>query len=209
MDKKTKKEELIINNRQLTFQNKHSEKKAAELVLANHKLAFQNIEKEKRAAELIIANHELAFQNTEKEKRAAELIVANQELAFQNIEKEKRAAELIIANQELAFQNIEKEKRAAELSSANTALKKAQKQQKEYIKGLEEMMFMTSHRVRQPIANIIGLSNLLEESKNSPNEIKEFLSYIKQSAIALDVFTNELTTFICELEQKCKKKKKT
>jgi light-regulated signal transduction histidine kinase (bacteriophytochrome) len=72
--------------------------------MANKELDFQNKEKEKRAAELIIANKELVFQNREKEKRAAELIMANKELDFQNKEKEKRAAELIIVNKELAFQ---------------------------------------------------------------------------------------------------------
>ena len=51
-------------------------------------LAFQNKEKEKRAAELLIANRKLLFENDEKENRAAELIVANKELAFQNEEKE-------------------------------------------------------------------------------------------------------------------------
>jgi light-regulated signal transduction histidine kinase (bacteriophytochrome) len=53
---------------------------AEELIIANKELAFQNREKEKRAAELIIANKELAFQNREKEKRAAELILTNKEL---------------------------------------------------------------------------------------------------------------------------------
>ncbi len=48
-----------------------------ELELTNKELAFQNKEKEKRAAELIIANKELIIQNEEKEKRAAELIIAN------------------------------------------------------------------------------------------------------------------------------------
>ena len=95
--------------------------KSEELINANKELVFQNKEKEKRAAELIIANKELAFQNKEKEKRAAELIIANKELAFQNSEKEKRAAELILANKELIFQASEKEKRAAELRIANYA----------------------------------------------------------------------------------------
>lgn len=52
----------------------------AELLHANKELAFQNKEKEMRAAELVIANKELAFQNVEKEKRAAELIIANRDI---------------------------------------------------------------------------------------------------------------------------------
>jgi signal transduction histidine kinase len=177
-----------------------------ELIIANTELAFQNREKEKRAAELIIANTELAFQNKEKEKRAAELIIANKELVFQNKEKEKRAAELIIANKELAYQNEEKEKRAAELIIANEELKKAKEYQQEYIRGLEEMMFMTSHKVRQSIANILGLSHLLDQSTNSPEEIKESIDYIKESALSLDIFTKELTAFIFELGEKGKTK---
>jgi len=48
-----------------------------ELIIADKELAFQNEEKEKRADELIIANKELAFQSKEKGKRAAELIIAD------------------------------------------------------------------------------------------------------------------------------------
>jgi HD-GYP domain-containing protein (c-di-GMP phosphodiesterase class II) len=113
---------LAIANKELAFQNKEKEKRAAELAIANKELVSQNDEKEKRAAELAIANKELAFQNKEKEKRAAELAIANKELVSQNDEKEKRTAELAIANQELAFQNKEKEKRASELAIANTEL---------------------------------------------------------------------------------------
>jgi diguanylate cyclase (GGDEF)-like protein len=114
--------ELIIVNKEMAYQNAEKEKRAEELIIANAELAFQVDEKEKRAAELAIANKELAYQNAEKEKRAAELIIANTELAFQVDEKEKRAAELAIANKELAYQNAEKEKRAEELVIANTEL---------------------------------------------------------------------------------------
>jgi len=44
--------------------------------LPTKELAFQNKEKEKRAAELVIANKELHFKMMKK-KRAAELRVAN------------------------------------------------------------------------------------------------------------------------------------
>jgi len=95
-----------IQNKELLFQNKEKEKRAAELIIANEELLFQNEEKEKRAAELVIANKELLFQNEEKEKRAAELSVANKELLFQNEEKEKRSAELVVANEE-TFQRLQ------------------------------------------------------------------------------------------------------
>ncbi|HEY5123111.1 MAG TPA: ATP-binding protein, partial [Ignavibacteria bacterium] len=49
-----------------------------ELIIANKELSFQNKEKEKRADELIIANKELAYQNREKEKRATELTIAKE-----------------------------------------------------------------------------------------------------------------------------------
>lgn len=177
-----------------------------ELILANKKLVSQNEEKEKREAELIIANEELAFQNEEKEKRATELVIANAELAFQNIEKEKRAAELILANIELAFQNEEKEKRAIELSAAYKELKKTDEYLKEYVKGLEEMMFMTSHKVRQPVANILGITNIISNYINSPAQLKTMVEYLRKSATSLDTFIDELTTFIYDLEQKGKSK---
>ena len=114
-------------------------------------------------------------------------------LAFQNEEKEKRAAELVIANKELAFQNEEKEKRAEELLMANAALRKA----------LRDMMFMTSHKIRQPIAHILGISNLLDEDLiNSIDEFKKMARYIKDSAKSLDNFTREFTTYIYEEEIK-------
>jgi len=48
---------VIIEN-----QNTHNE-----LIIIEKELSYQNIEKEKRAAELAIANAELLFENGEKE----------------------------------------------------------------------------------------------------------------------------------------------
>jgi PAS domain S-box-containing protein len=227
-EKEKRAAELIVANKELVFQNEEKEKRAVELISANRELNFQNHEKEiravelsiaykkltnqneekaGRAAELIIANNELAFQNEEKEKRAAELIIANNELAFQNEEKEKRAAELIIANNELAFQNEEKEKRAAELVIANDELKKKEENLRKYIEGLEVMMYMTSHRVRQPVAHILGISNLLHLLSHSEEELKILVNYMKEAALALDDHTKEMTIFMSELELQAKNKK--
>lgn len=202
LEKRHHSRELTIANKMLAFQNKEKEKRAAELVIANKELAFQNKEKEKRAAELEIANKELAFQNKEKEKRAAELLAANEELAYYNEEKENLATELIMANDELAYQNEEKEKRAAELNAAYKELKNTDDYLKEYTSGLEEMMFITSHKVRQPVCNILGVASILDQFLKSPGELKKLVGYLKKSALSLDDFTKELTAFISDLEQK-------
>jgi signal transduction histidine kinase len=179
-------------------------KRSSQLVIANKRLAYQNLEKEKRAAELLVVLDQLALQNHQMEERAAELVIANRELAYQNQEKEKRAAELGIANHELAFQNSEKEKRAAELIVKNNELGKAEEYLKEHIVSLEEMMFMTSHKVRQPVANILGLANILGQLVNSHDELITSVNCIKESAEALDSFIKEFTNYIVELDQKWK-----
>lgn len=78
--------------------------------------------------------------------------------------------------------------------------KKAEEEKKAHILSLEEMLFMTSHKVRQPIANILGLANQLEETSNSTHDTLKIINYIKESALALDIFTKELTTFIYEVK---------
>jgi len=163
-EKEKRAAELAIADKELVFQNEEKENRAAELIIANKELVFQNEEKEKRAAELIIANKELVFQNEEKEKRAAELIIANKELVFQNEEKEKRAAELIIANKELAFQNEEKEKRAAELAIANKELvfqnEEKEKRAAELIIANKELAFQNDEKEKRAADLVIANEEL-------------------------------------------------
>lgn len=138
-------------------------------------------------------------------KEEDELNNLNAELVFQNKEKEINAAELILVNKELAFQNEEKEKRAAELLVTNLALKSAKESQKAYIRGLEKILFLTSHKVRQPIANIIGLSLLIDLNRDSDEDIKQYIEYIKESALSLDILTRELNAHVLYLKKKVKK----
>ncbi len=204
MSIKEKSDALLLAHKEIAFQETERNKRAAELLIANNELIFQNREKENRATELVLANKELKHQKHEKKKRAAELLIANDELIFQNKEKENRAAELVIANHELNYQNREKEKRAAELLLINTELTKTEAALKEYIVGLEEMIFMISHKVRHPIGNISGIINLLEGFANSPEDLKAMIAYLKQSATTLDDFTQELTAFMEDLRESAK-----
>jgi signal transduction histidine kinase len=193
--------ELLVANMTLEFQHGEKVKREQELLLANEELLFQSEEKAKQAAELFLANEALFFEREEKCKRAAELLAANNELLFQNVEKGKRATELLIAGEQLNSLNTEKAKRAAELVLLNKELTRAEKHQDEYQRGLEQMMFLISHRVRQPLVNISGLADMLLATSDTAYDNTRTISYLKQSALALDVFTKELSAFIERLKQ--------
>lgn len=110
----------------------------------------------------------------------------------------------IIAKKKIIFQNKEKEKLAEELIIANKKLKIEEEYQKEYIRELGDIVFLISHKIRQPVAHILGLSKLLDGAIKSPEELNKIVSYFKTSAQSLDDHTRELMTFI----HKSKKNKK-
>jgi PAS domain S-box-containing protein len=85
------------------------------------------------------------------------------------------------------------------LSMNITERKKAEQENKKHIEGIKEMLFMTSHKIRQPIANILGLSNLLDRELNSQEELKKIIDYMKESVLTLDTFTRDLTKFMSDL----------
>ncbi len=200
--------ELFLANKELLFQNEEKGKRAAELIIANKELIFQNGEKEKRASELILANIELAFQNEEKEKRATELIAAYQKLVFQNEEKEKRAAELIIANKELVFQNQEKEKRAAELVLAEAERTKLLADIVQRNKDLEQFSYIISHNLRAPVANISGVTELLQMPGIDKYDEKNFMQDLSMSVKKLDSVIMDLN-YILQLKNKENKERET
>lgn len=189
----------VIANKELLVQIQAKETLAAELIAVNKELDLQNSLKAKRTEELVTANTALITKNAEHEQRSAELTVANLLLAHELKEKQERANELLIANKELIFQNEEKEKRANELLQARSTLKKTDGFLREHIAGLEKMLAMTSHGVRQPVASILGIMHLLDKAITSPEEQMKLMSYIKQSALALDAFTKRLTIFMYNL----------
>ena len=80
--------------------------------------------------------------------------------------------------------------------SAEELLKKEIKQSlalQQHIIDLEEILFTLSHKFRHSVANIMGLSNLLNITTNSVDEVYEIVGYIKECTETLDSFTYELT----------------
>jgi signal transduction histidine kinase len=80
-----------------------------------------------------------------------------------------------------------------------TEIKKAEIEREENINSLKEMLFMTSHKVRVPIANIQGIYHMLD-NVTDPEKLKKSIGFIKKSVDALDTFTRELTVFMEQLK---------
>lgn len=73
--------------------------------------------------------------------------------------------------------------------------KKNEQHREQRINELEEMMFIVSHKVRQPVAHILGVASLLD-GQQQPGETELMVEYIKQSAASLDSMTKELSDYI-------------
>jgi PAS domain S-box-containing protein len=80
--------------------------------------------------------------------------------------------------------------------------KQAEINRKEQIKMLEKMLFMISHKIRQPVANIIGISNSLNNTNHDANELKTMSNFMCQSAVKLDMLTRELNDLVSESRSK-------
>ncbi len=63
---------------------------------------------------------------------------------------------------------------------------------KEYELTLEQILFDISHIIRNPVAKILGLSNLIETETINDNLVKEYTEFIKESAEELDKYTKLL-----------------
>lgn len=66
----------------------------------------------------------------------------------------------------------------------------------EYTAALEEMLFSLSHKIRRPVANVLGMVNELIKPDLKEDERKEYVPYLKTSAEELDVYIHELNDFI-------------
>ncbi len=64
------------------------------------------------------------------------------------------------------------------------------------INHLEDVLFALSHKVRKPVTNILGISNLLDEESIDEEELKKITSYMKESVSTLDKFIKEMTNLV-------------
>jgi signal transduction histidine kinase len=78
---------------------------------------------------------------------------------------------------------------------------KNEKRKEENLKAVVEMLFIISHRLRQPICSIQGLNTVLENNDPSTRELKEIFAYLKDSIGKLDTYSQELTDFLTDFRK--------
>ncbi|MES2577317.1 MAG: GAF domain-containing protein [Bacteroidota bacterium] len=71
----------------------------------------------------------------------------------------------------------------------------------EYEKAMEQIMFDISHVLRRPVANLLGLTTMIENEKFNEINFKEYVGYIK-------TVSDELDNFIKKLNQTYRQKNK-
>jgi len=75
--------------------------------------------------------------------------------------------------------------------------------ERQYRIALESMLFMTSHQVRKPVANILGLIETTNKDCRhlSADDIEDLCLHLHSSASELDAFVKELNAFIEQTEE--------
>lgn len=70
------------------------------------------------------------------------------------------------------------------------------------INQLESILFDLSHKVRKPVCQILGVSNLLDAKLIHELELQKYMEHIRDSVLLLDQFTKEMTTLVYDYRQK-------
>lgn len=78
-----------------------------------------------------------------------------------------------------------------------TEIKQSEMQKQQYTKALEEMMFITSHKVRNDVSRLMSIAELLNLSVTS-EELAQIIGHTSDSINSLDKTTEDLTLFIHE-----------
>jgi len=77
-----------------------------------------------------------------------------------------------------------------------TDRKRAEQNKEQYTLTLEETLFALSHKIRRPVANVIGMLNELVKDDIKEEERKQYVPYLRTSAQELDDYIHELNDFI-------------
>ncbi|MEY2868967.1 MAG: hypothetical protein RIR01_1443 [Bacteroidota bacterium] len=83
-----------------------------------------------------------------------------------------------------------------------TKLKNADLRKIVFSNGMDEMLFMISHKVRHSVSQILSLSYLFEDETITEDEIRKIIGYMKEPTQSLNLFTKELTDLMDDLKKR-------
>lgn len=147
----------------------------------NQKVLLEKTVKE-RTWELVEKQDEILAQNEELTQMAEQL-----SLQRDDINKQKKIIEA--QNAILAISNADLEKRVQERTDE---IQKAHKSLVSQNTRLEQFTFMTAHNIRGPIARLLGLTNIFNNSDLTDKINVEIISRVKESANDLDSIVREI-----------------
>ncbi|WP_347068943.1 PAS domain-containing protein [Flavobacterium sp. WV_118_3] len=78
--------------------------------------------------------------------------------------------------------------------------KKLDEQREKRIRRLEKILFKISHEVRQPVTQILGVSDLLKETQLNQDELRMLIEGMKESADLLNLYTRELNQYVHKMK---------
>ncbi len=78
--------------------------------------------------------------------------------------------------------------------------KKLDEQREKRIRRLEKILFKISHEVRQPVTQILGVSDLLKETQLNQEELRMLIEGMKESADLLNLYTRELNQYVHKMK---------
>lgn len=139
-------------------------------------------------------NKLLQARNQEISRQQAELLTLNEEITAQGEEVMAQRDALFEKNQQIEQVN-------QQMALINENLEKLVKQRtqalEEQNKKLSDYAFFNAHKLRAPLARVLGLINLLM-SGNNINEQPEILRYLKLSSEELDSIVRSVGTILDE-----------
>jgi signal transduction histidine kinase len=173
-------------NNQLKQMVENLRKEKQQVTKSNLLLEDANAEIKAQGQKIQEYNHKLRklVNDLEKEKAHAEQL---------NLQLKKVNEDIIKKNEIIEMANHNLERKVAERTSSIVALNKR----------LIEYSFHNSHRVRGPLARILGLLNLMKiffsgGGRRSTEEI-EYFTMLNKSAEELDNSIREITTFLNDM----------
>ncbi|MDQ8003430.1 MAG: PAS domain S-box protein [Pedobacter sp.] len=100
------------------------------------------------------------------------------------------------------YEHQQKQKQYFSIRTLIDDKKEAEHKKLQRIEELQSLLFEVSHGLRQPVTQLMGMTELLSQTSESLNSIAQIVEYMKTSTTMLDNYTRELTQHIEHIAKK-------